>query len=657
MAGKNPYQSKKLFASTPVQNVFSNATVQFIVKSELYYTNLGKTVTAISVDMGNGSGFRAVTWDNPFSVTYSSSGIKSFIIKYTFSDGDVLQTHGRIAISIDAIPAPSKAGGYSLFDNNTLKQTFKAESSHSGGEVTVAFGKDHTDKKLRKPFIVAEGFDPWKIMSTKNMTILDFMSDDFYNRKMGAFGVPLYANSSATLLNYLYDQGYDIVYLDYKNGTDDIRRNAVLLEEVIQWVNDQKKSNGSPESNVVMGISMGGLVARYALRQLEIQRYDHQTKIFFSVDSPHNGANVPVGIQAALYHAKDFAFVTLLPLPVVIHPANYVDEIGRSFDLLNTMAAKQMLIYKVSKNSSGGLCYDNSAYQTFMVDLQSKGFPERCYNVAISDGAGNGNPQFPAGSKLIEYSESYKLNAWMEALSCVFNVYFFFTSIPELALFSVLPGSSQVKMEVSIKAIPSDPDNVYHGHVYVRKKILWFIPVNVNITKKNFNSTSAMLPVDGAPGGKYDISQFDFGESFSDAIKEGKFCFVPTVSALAFNDWKANLNSNFSSYDLVAGGYTNFQDYYRQMPTANNLHTSFYTSDYSLANYIKGILDNSSSYCTSSTTLQNMDYSKNQTITGCNLTIQNCSVRNNCNVVFDPTYNTSIEGTFEVQLGSSIEIK
>lgn len=50
---------------------------------------------------------------------------------------------------------------------------------------------------------------------------------------------------------------------------------------------------------------MGGLVARYALRSMEIQNQMHGVDKFISFDSPHLGANVPVGFQKLLEDVDD----------------------------------------------------------------------------------------------------------------------------------------------------------------------------------------------------------------------------------------------------------------------------------------------------------------------------------------------------------------
>lgn len=662
VTGENPYQTNVLFAASPISKGLSCSSTQFVLKSALYYTNVGKTITTIAADMGDGSGFRTIAWDAPFSITYPSPGNKVFVIKFTFSDGTMLQTHGKIVVDY-SLQLKSASGYYYYTEYSPSPNPFVAGSGHSGGTVTVRFGSGHSDRKIHKPLIVSEGFDPWKIISPDNsemnLTIDDFLGI-IKSPPAGHIDVPL--SSGQYLGDYLFSQGYDIVYLDNSVGTDDIKRNATLLEEVIKWVNTQKQANGSTEPNVVMGISMGGLVARYALRQLEMQGYNHQTKIYISMDSPHNGANIPVGAQAALYHAKNFGFsIGLLGgVPgVTIHPGDYIDELNHFYTLLNTPAAKQMLFYKVT-STSGSLAYDNSVHQSFMSEYQSMGFPQNCYNVAISDGSGTGAPIVAAGATFIGYSTSYRLKWWMDLITNVFGGVFLYTSYPELAVVTTFPGSTQVKAEVSVNATPVTPGRIYHGRVYVKKKILWFIPVTVDITNTNFNSISSMYPIDGAPGGIYDLNEFtDLSNYPSGAIQESKFCFVPAVSSLALNNWSTYFNSNLNNYNFISNGETNFQEYFRPMTAVNNLHTSFSSSDSdrSLADFIKTTLDNLNGYCTTTTIIQNLNYTQSQTIVGCNLNIQNVIVQNNSSVTFDATYNTLINGPFEVQLGSSIVIK
>ena len=49
--------------------------------------------------------------------------------------------------------------------------------------------------------------------------------------------------------------------------------------------------NSSP--TLLVGHSMGGLVARYALKTMENKSEKHNVGTYVSYDSPHLGANVP----------------------------------------------------------------------------------------------------------------------------------------------------------------------------------------------------------------------------------------------------------------------------------------------------------------------------------------------------------------------------
>lgn len=75
---------------------------------------------------------------------------------------------------------------------------------------------------------------------------------------------PISSGNLANLLVTDASQEYDIVYIDWQNGTNSIQHNSAVLKNVIAWVNANKQGN---ESNVLLGQSMGGVVGRYTLPQ------------------------------------------------------------------------------------------------------------------------------------------------------------------------------------------------------------------------------------------------------------------------------------------------------------------------------------------------------------------------------------------------------
>ncbi|MDT0678526.1 hypothetical protein [Autumnicola musiva] len=132
---------------------------------------------------------------------------------------------------------------------------------------------------MRKPLIVAEGLDTGLLGASG--TIGDSDITDFLTsiRLSGS-------NELRDLITNNTSIDYDVVYVNWDNGTDYLQRNAYVLEEVIKWVNQEKTANGSTTPNVVLGQSMGGVIARYALRDMENRNKPHNTSLYISHDAP-----------------------------------------------------------------------------------------------------------------------------------------------------------------------------------------------------------------------------------------------------------------------------------------------------------------------------------------------------------------------------------
>ena len=94
-------------------------------------------------------------------------------------------------------------------------------------------------------------------------------------------------------------------------GADYIERNALALVKLMKEVNSKLIQNGSTSKVAVFGPSMGGQISRYALAYLEKKfaltgenNWKHNTYLWVSVDSPHLGANIPMGVQSLLNLAR-----------------------------------------------------------------------------------------------------------------------------------------------------------------------------------------------------------------------------------------------------------------------------------------------------------------------------------------------------------------
>lgn len=226
---------------------------------------------------------------------------------------------------------------------------------------------------LRKPLILVEGFDPSNDYGF-DPNGEDPKTIDLYS---------LFDRSNTNLSTKIHNEGYDIIILNFENGGDYIQKNAMLLVDLIASVNSQKPTS---DPLVVVGYSMGGLVARYALTYMEKNGLNHETSLYVSFDSPHKGAHVPLGLQAL---AKTFDS----DLALGVFP-----DLASVLKQFNTPAAKQMLKYRITQpTESTGYIPVNSDHLEFIEELENlnecNGFPTTCRNIGISLGSWNGTAQ------------------------------------------------------------------------------------------------------------------------------------------------------------------------------------------------------------------------------------------------------------------------
>ncbi len=243
------------------------------------------------------------------------------------------------------------------YNNSYASGTYQIFRNYSTSNITL--------NNLRKPLVFVEGFDPNGIFG------IDYIYQMLYF-------------SNTNLATRIHNAGYDIIILNFDDGGDYIQKNAFLLVELINQINTQKPNN---EPLVVVGFSMGGLVARYALTYMEQHGMDHETKLYVSFDSPHKGAHIPVGIQALALTFDDELYQQMFP------------ELASSLLQFTAPAARQMLKYRISDpTQASGEISMSSDHQTFLNELENlnscNGFPTTCRNIAISLGSWNGVGQW-----------------------------------------------------------------------------------------------------------------------------------------------------------------------------------------------------------------------------------------------------------------------
>ena len=358
---------------------------------------------------------------------------------------------------------------------------------------------------LDKPVIVLDGFDPGDSRDIAGLyNSLSFGGDN--------------------IADIVRDEGFDVVILNapqyttdgkfIDGGSDYIQRNAMVLVETIQQINDQKVGN---EELVILGPSMGGLIARYALAYMEENNIEHETRLYISFDSPHLGANIPISLQ---YLINYLAVQTGDPLAQAL-----ID------DVLGSPAAKEMLIDHLEAHLLAGSEFEQDPTKllpegapdfrdAFQGELNALGFPSNVRNVAMINGAGDGTGTGSPGLEVI--NTTLDLDVVTSA-----DVALYFT-----------PEASQSLTVVSFDT--------------------FLVGVPVASFSADSESRAVSDGVDSAPGGTSNISNALSGGGgnqviidFVNALQQDEYCFIPTISALAIDteeNWFASPDLNDSPF-------------------------------------------------------------------------------------------------------------
>lgn len=234
---------------------------------------------------------------------------------------------------------------YELYQNSARGNLISLKSNNnvfSKRLYSGSYASYSNDGILDKPIILVEGYDPSNQITPENYYYGGFSS--------------------------LVSDGRDLFIVNLNSHEKSINENAALLRQIIQEINGAKSGN---HPTAVIGYSMGGIVARKALKNMELAGINHQTSLYVSYDSPHLGANAPLSLQETVdkiineIDSKSFGYTP--------------SSLKRARNIYNSPAAREMLIA-------------GSAYQ----GVNSSGFPNNLARVAVTSGSMGGVLQSPS---------------------------------------------------------------------------------------------------------------------------------------------------------------------------------------------------------------------------------------------------------------------
>jgi len=275
--------------------------VNFTLPSENIQTNVSIEALKISIDSIN---FTPLTVDSSYTYTLSPTENQAIYLQMTIA-GQVITTK----LLLDVI----RKKDFQQENNNTknphddiFHTTLppdiagrKIDGDYFGDSTvyaTVLLSCGSTFEDIQKPFIVLDGIDlTWdQNFSTDNKFFgvdLLFQDSSLFNAKF--------------LGDYLIDNDYDIIFVDYSDHHISIKDNAAGVIDLIDSINVYKAANGSTHKNKMMGFSMGGVLGKWALLDMEENDKEHEVDKYFSFDSPMSGANISPALQGLIHQIAD----------------------------------------------------------------------------------------------------------------------------------------------------------------------------------------------------------------------------------------------------------------------------------------------------------------------------------------------------------------
>jgi pimeloyl-ACP methyl ester carboxylesterase len=613
---QNLFTKHSLNLISPLLLKSKSSQVSFILKNELIFNTTNKTIQNIAIQANNEKTWKTITTDNPFQINFSSNGKQTINCKIQFTNGEIIVESFVLEIDNQNNNTANRTT-QNDFQPNAVNSITATIPYQGYGEAAAYLGQgeyeifpDTVDGILDKPVILVDGFDPG---DTRNIATI-------YSG--------LNYGTGQNLADYLRTLGFDIILLNFPTytrpstttvvdgGVDFIQRNAFILVELINQINAQKVGI---QKNVIIGPSMGGLISRYALRYMEMNSLNHDTRLYISFDSPHQGANVPIGFQHL------FNYMAYGPLgSAQVQPT--VDG------LIKSPAARQMLIDHMDGHLQTGSAFEFQTASASLVptgspnfrnafqnELNSMGFPTTVRNVSISNGASNGAMNYTPDFEVMNYT---------------FNI------------------TTEQRAIINLRFTPSanqtNQVSRFRGQQYL--VFFWLTGFESLANSKSPTYTDGL---DSAPGGRFDISGLESSlgtdpllTAFFANLNVDYFTFIPTWSSMA-------ISSTTNLYTPITGtSVTPFAA--SSIPTANENHVTLSTTNvtFALNEILNGVLQTTNP-ALETLWIKNPVENSIEINTSYAIDNANISITNMLGKTVYQIKNQSINGTFEIPVSLS----
>jgi hypothetical protein len=524
--GPDPYDTRTVFAvSLPCERYDQNS-LRVLLPRELWFSNKQAAIRDFAFDADDGLGWRPLNPGEGLDIVYETDGLKEWRFKISLEGGQVLLAHSGLLLET----AKTTEGEFLEAFTVRARESYMKEQAQARVRIKYAA----SDGVLRRPLVLVEGFDPGKFLAP----------DQFYGFSdcKSIFDGDYRKLKISNQLRFEIGGGkYDLVYVDWEDGTDYLQNNALALESVLAELNRRKQPlGGVRQQNVVWGFSMGGVISRYALKDMEDRGLDHETRLFVSQDAPHLGAHIPQGYLEMVDHLNELWFKTGKVKDMAgssgTVPMSGSVTVNDLFKLPYRPAAAQMLYGHVG-----------SSYKDWQAELQRKGYPVRCRNIAISNGSECGNPQpITPGALQMGFRGQVRLELLANlALNNVLGAVGLKIVAGALAppvILGMLPGGARWDMNFAVNGdADMSEQRLYFGELSYTKTVGYLIPITKSLSKASYSRKGSYAwetfgggyfaaPLEGLDtlkGGAF--PWFNYSGRLEG---QNRFGFVPTASAL-----------------------------------------------------------------------------------------------------------------------------
>lgn len=558
---RNPYIDKHKIIVAPLASHIIHSNEIDIQLSPIVINKSDKNISKLSVTFNKNTKTlisNKTVASSHANFNFKNSGSKIFKFDIVYSDGTSSTTFSSVDVKlltpakvleiekIKTITATENFIGYGY--DNDIEGT--NQIGYGQGQYYVQLSSNHT--KLTKPVIIMDGFDPkdargileenkkdagsivdkmkYKDNASNNQNLIDKLNVEGYDVILLNFPEYIVYSGEISIEVWPFINPITYSYNVYNDGgADFIERNANVLKTLIRKTNQDLASNSSSEKLVVIGPSMGGLISRVALKQMEDNSEDHNTRLYISFDSPHNGANISMGVQKLMQRKG-----------------------APSLQELLTPAAKQMILNHYVEHDNWESPQPHPYRKNhFAPYLETLGFPENTRNIAWINGRTDGGSLDTEGNSLVWLEKnSWFLKAWV--------------------IIRKEKNSGHTKI-LNYKA-PNHSSSQRYSYTHTFEGSLDTSPGSAIRLRKSIKDA-------WNAAGHWDVKFFGWKPGMSFQVlqyntnltnPENETCFIPTKSALAYKGPNKLWREDLSCQNLVCMGWTPFDNYYS--PKENQFH-------------------------------------------------------------------------------------